>query len=146
MTWPGLEEVSLRGWRRLCLVRSAATHEGGLGLCVGLDPGRLRAWGRWVRQQPRVEAASRVSAAAVRLLERPGAWQMGDHASAGEELTAIVEEHDPVAQQAPALFGMRCYGARGVPVGGRRGWARGNVVACPGPGNGRTGGRSMAVD
>jgi hypothetical protein len=63
----------------------------------------------------------------------------GDHASIGKQLTGVVEEHDSVAQQAPALFGMGGYRAGGSTVRGRRGGAPGGVVTGRRSGGGGTG-------
>ena len=57
-----------------------------------------------------------------------------ERVAAGQELPGVVEQDDPVAQQAPALLGVSGHGAGGVtPGGGRRG-ARGEVMARPGRG------------
>ena len=78
-------------------------------------------------------------AAALCWLARDNAWQRSSHASVRQELAVVVEEHDSVAKQAPALLRMGGYRAGGVPVGGRRGRAPGKVVTYPGSGGGRTG-------
>ena len=69
--------------------------------------------------------------------DRASAWGLRHGHAAGKKLAVVVEEHDPVAQQAPALFGMGGYGAGGVTAGGCRGRARGEVVTCPGSGSER---------
>lgn len=61
---------------------------------------------------------------------------MSNHASVREELTVVVEEHDSIAEQAPALFRMSGYRAGGVTVRGRRSWARREMMTCPGSGGG----------
>jgi hypothetical protein len=68
---------------------------------------------------------------------------MGGRASAGKEFAVVVKEHDSIAEQAPALFGVSGYRAGGVPVRCRRGWARREMVACPGSGGGYAGRRPL---
>jgi hypothetical protein len=77
-----------------------------------------------------------VPAAALCPLARNDAWQVGNRTSVREQLTIVIEEHDSVAEQAPALFRMSGYRAGGVPVRGRRGRAPGKVVTYPGSGGG----------
>src|SRR5215831_21244282 len=60
-------------------------------------------------------------------------------AASGQQLAGVVEEDDPVAQQAPALLGMSGHGVRGVTVGVGRRRAPGKVMACRGPVAGGTG-------
>ena len=47
----------------------------------------------------------------------------GDHATVVQQLTSVLEEHDAVAQQAPALLRVAGNGVRGFPVKGVRGRA-----------------------
>lgn len=54
----------------------------------------------------------------------------GNHVSIGKKLTSIVEEHDSVAQQAPALFGISDNRPSRIAVGSRRSGAPGKMVTC----------------
>jgi hypothetical protein len=57
-------------------------------------------------------------------------WPAGrNHPAVGKKLTRIVEKHDAVAQQAPALFWVSGEGAGGVPVGSASRRARREVMA-----------------
>jgi hypothetical protein len=60
-------------------------------------------------------------------------------AAAGQQLAGVVEEDDPVAQQAPALLRVSGHGVGGVTVGSGRRRAPGNVRACRGAGGSGTG-------
>jgi hypothetical protein len=56
--------------------------------------------------------------------------------AAGKKLTSVVEQHHPVAQQAPPLFWVSGHRAGSVTVGSRSRRARGTVRARPKPGAG----------
>jgi hypothetical protein len=102
-------------------------------------PGAWKARVRGSGGSGALSAVSPVPAAALCWLARDDAWQRGSRTSVREDLAVVVEEHDSVAEQAPALFRMGGYRAGGVPVRGRGGRAPGKVVAYPGSGGGRTG-------
>ena len=54
-----------------------------------------------------------------------------DHSAVGEELTRVVEEEHAIAQEAPALLGMKRDGVRGLPVGSL-GWRAKRLVRAHG--------------
>jgi hypothetical protein len=60
----------------------------------------------------------------------------GNHAPIRKQLTGVVEEHDSIAQQAPALFRMSGYRAGGSTVRCCRGGAPGGVMTCRRSGGG----------
>ena len=126
---------SLGGGNLAAETAEASDHEGGPGVRARWS----RARGMRVRGSGGSGAVSPAPAAALCWLARDDAWQRGNHASVGQEFAAVVEEHDSVAEQAPALLRMGGYRSGGVPVGGRRGRAPGKVAAYPGSGGGRTG-------
>jgi hypothetical protein len=82
---------------------------------------------------------------AVFWLRRAGSLA-AERASLRKKLTVVVEEHDTVAEQAPALFRMSSYRAGGLTVESRRGWASENVVACPGTGSECSGSSPVPID
>ena len=101
-----------------------------------LVPGAWKARVRGSGGSGALRAVSPAPAAALCWLARDNAWQRGSHTSVRQELAVVVEEHDSVAEQAPALLRMGGYRAGGVPVGGRRGRAPGKVATYPGSGGG----------
>src|SRR6266704_6594493 len=61
--------------------------------------------------------------------ERRGRGRRRERVAVGEQLAVVVEEHDPVAQQAPALYRISLDHPRRAVVGRRRGWAGRYVIA-----------------